>query len=124
MPYACMRRSQVLTASTRSAARFTPWPPRSGKAGEPLDLDQAALGGVEQIAHADQGHRREVLAEVLAVDAADRLDLALVLTGVEHVDRELYDVGELAAAGGDRGLQVLAHLTELGDQVALADDAP
>src|SRR5205809_4207312 len=43
------------------------------------------------------------------------LDLSLVEVGVEHVDRELDDVGELAARGGDDGAEVLAHLTELGE---------
>src|SRR5207245_11218703 len=70
-----------------------------------------------------QGHRRVVLAKIRAVDDADRPALALELGGVEHVDRQLHDVGQTPARRRDERLHVLAHLTELGDQVALADDA-
>src|SRR5439155_24009635 len=40
----------------------------------------------------------------------------------QDVDVELHDVVQLAAADEQERLQVLAHLAELGDQVALADD--
>src|SRR5262249_41736295 len=92
-----------------------------GEARESVDLDETALRRIVEIADADERHRREVLAEVLAVDNADRLTQPLELRGVEHVDGQLHDIGELAVGGGDECLQVLADLPELGDQVALAD---
>ena len=61
-------------------------------------------------------------AEVLPVDEADVLRLRLVVGLGQHVHGELDDVVHLAAAGHEEGLQVLAHLAELGDEVTLAHD--
>src|SRR5207245_2882341 len=78
------------------------------------------LGG----AHAGERQGGGVPAAVVAVHPADGFDVPLVLVGVEHVDRELDHIGELATGRGDEGAEVLAHLAELGNQVALAHDAP
>src|SRR5439155_1762784 len=121
-----------LFSRTVSTSRASPGRKRSSpiRRRGPLGISRMPVAsttrtpGSPSAKRADQRHRREVLAEVLAVHAADRLDLSLVEVGVEHVDRELDDVGELAARGGDDGAEVLAHLTELGDQVARTDDPP
>src|SRR2546428_565942 len=108
----------------RSGAVTLTGPPGSRQAGDAVDLEHAPVGRVVEVARPDQRHRGEVSAEVLAVHPADRLAVSLVEVGVEHVDRELDHVGELAARGGDDRAEVLAHLAELGDQVARADDPP
>ena len=53
---------------------------------------------------------------------ADVLRFRLVVGLGQHVDGELDDVVHLAAASQEEGLQVLAHLAELGDEVTLAHD--
>ena len=45
--------------------------------GDALDLDHAAVGGIEEVAGADERHGREVLAEVLAIDGADLAQVRL-----------------------------------------------
>src|SRR4030095_982613 len=90
--------------------------------GDALDLDEAAVGGIVQVTNADPRHRREVLAEVLAVDAADPAQVLLVIVGVEDVDGELDDVGHVPTGGAHHRLDVAADLAELGHDVALADD--
>src|SRR5262245_5134237 len=92
--------------------------------GEPLDLEEAAVLTVVEVAGAHEGHRGKVAPEILTVDRADRPRLPLVLADVEHVDRELHHVGEAAAGGLEHGLDVLADLPELRDEVALAHDLP
>src|SRR3989475_12390521 len=99
-------------------------PPGSRQAGDAVDLEHAPVGRVVEVARPDQRHRGAVSAEVLAVHPADRLAVLLVEVGVEHVDRELDHVGELAARCGDDRAEALAHLAELGDQGARADDPP
>src|SRR5437867_2138965 len=92
----------------RSGVETLTEPSGSRQAGHAVDLDQAPVGGVVEVAHADERHGGEVLAEVLAVHAADRRGVPLVLVDVEHVDRELDHVGELAAGGGGDGAEVRA----------------
>src|SRR5438105_4208549 len=63
-------------------------------------------------------------AEQIAIDRAEVLETRLVPRDVEDVDRELGDVAHVAAGAVDDGANVLARLTELRDDVALADRAP
>src|SRR5256714_4204297 len=63
-----------------------------------------------------------MLAEGLAVDVADRVEVLLVVGDVEHVDRELDEIGHLAAGRGDHRVEVGARLPELRHQIAAPDD--
>src|SRR2546426_11805130 len=114
----------VSPGGSRSGAVTLTGPSGSWETRDAVDLDHAPVGRFVEVAAADERHGGEVLAEVVAVPPADRFDVPLVLVGVEHVDRELDHIGELATGRGDEGAEVLAHLAELGDQVALAHDAP
>src|SRR2546428_9925396 len=114
----------VCPGRRRSGAVTLRGPSGSWETRGAVDLDHAPVGGVVGVADADARHGGEVRAEVVAVPPADRFDVPLVLVGVEHVDRELDHIGELAAGGGGEGAEVLARLAELGNQVALAHDAP
>src|SRR4029077_11655396 len=93
---------------------------RSAHHRDRFDLDQAPMVVAARDLH--QRHGRVVAPEVVAVDRADVPRAGLVVALREHVDGQLDDVVHLARAGHQHRFQVLAHLAELGDQVARAHD--
>src|SRR5262245_54243157 len=87
-----------------------------------LDLHEAALVVVVKALDLEEGDGGVVLAEELAIDGAHLLDARLVGRLVENEDGQLDDVVELPRAGEEHRLEILADLSELGDEVAAADE--
>src|SRR2546427_298612 len=94
-----------------------------GPAGEPLGPEPGHApprrGG--QASRTGWRQRRAGLAAGRWIDGGARVARPAELAGHSGGDGELPYAGELASRAGGGGLQVLAPLPELGDQVALAD---
>src|SRR5512146_1896504 len=101
------------------------WAPALGvvwQHGEALDLDERI--GLEEASDLEERQRGIILIEVAPPDQAQLASFGDVVVAVCHEDRQLHDVGHLAARLMHHRVQVVQRLVELRHQIARRDDAP